>query len=193
MLDKNNKFNLYLGEAIYLGWVLNNNKACIEKEEAHLVWSHMMARFISNKTKTHLLRHSESAKGVIVCHRHQSSEATKAKWVEIDGVKLLEEHVQRVMVKKATPDWLPFLPGSSFWVPPPPSPFLHKFSIPSHPFFLQQGLSSFACLSQPHCLFVNKQFILYCSLLHVRRRIWECYCHPTRDRGYCATQGYDTR
>ncbi|KAL2960815.1 hypothetical protein AAZX31_17G057600 [Glycine max] len=96
------------------------------------------------------------------------------------------------MVKKATPDWLPFLPGSSFWVPPPPSPLLHTFSIPSHPFFLQQGLSSFACLSQPHCLFVNKQFILYCSLLHVRRRIWECYCHPTRDRGYCATQGYVT-
>uniref|UniRef100_A0A0R0GVJ7 Uncharacterized protein n=1 Tax=Glycine max TaxID=3847 RepID=A0A0R0GVJ7_SOYBN len=91
----------------------------------------MMARFISNKTKTHLLRHSESAKGVIVCHRHQSSEATK----------LLEEHVQRVMVKKATPDWLPFLPGSSFWVPPPPSPFLHKFSIPSHPFFLQDDES----------------------------------------------------
>ncbi|TKY54529.1 hypothetical protein E2542_SST18939 [Spatholobus suberectus] len=98
-----------------------------------------MARFIS-KTKT-LLRHSQWAKGAIVCHRHRSSEATKSKWVEIDGVKLLEEHVRRIMVKKATPDWLPFLPGSSFWVPPPPSPFLHKFSISPQLLFIQDDES----------------------------------------------------
>ncbi|RDX76850.1 hypothetical protein CR513_43114, partial [Mucuna pruriens] len=91
-----------------------------------------MARFISNT----LLRHSQSAKGIIVCHRHRSSEATKSKWVDIDGVKLLEEHVHHIMVKKATPDWLPFLPGSSYWVPPPPSPFLHKLSISSQLFFI---------------------------------------------------------
>ncbi|XP_047171355.1 uncharacterized protein LOC124839551 [Vigna umbellata] len=95
----------------------------------------MMARFIS-KSKT-LLRHSQSPKVLIVCHRHRSSEAMKSKWVEIEGVKLLEDHAHRVMVMKATPDWLPFLPGSSFWVPPPPSPFLPKFSIPTQPFLLQ--------------------------------------------------------
>ncbi|CAJ1941770.1 unnamed protein product [Sphenostylis stenocarpa] len=95
----------------------------------------MMARFVS-KSKT-LLRHSQCPKALILCHRQRSSEATRSKWVEIDGVKLLDEHGHRVMVKKATPDWLPFLPGSSFWVPPPPSPFLHKFFIHPQPFLIQ--------------------------------------------------------
>ncbi|XP_027330747.1 uncharacterized protein LOC113846544 [Abrus precatorius] len=99
-----------------------------------------MARFVSH-SKT-LLRHgnaSQTAKGVKVSHRHRSSEA---KWVEIDDVKLLEEHHHRITVKKATPDWLPFLPGSSFWVPPPPSPFLHKFSISSSQLFFIQSSES---------------------------------------------------
>ncbi|KAK7329746.1 hypothetical protein VNO77_23923 [Canavalia gladiata] len=80
----------------------------------------MMGRFISNWNNT-LLRH---AKG----HRHRS---TKSHGIEINDFKLLEEHVHRITVKKATPDWLPFLPGSSFWVPPPPSPFLRKLTISS--------------------------------------------------------------
>ncbi|XP_068463878.1 uncharacterized protein [Phaseolus vulgaris] len=95
----------------------------------------MMARFIS-KSKT-LLRHSQSPKVLIVCHRHRSSEAMKSKWGEMEGVKLLEDHAHRVMIMKATPDWLPFLPGYSFWVPPPTSPFFHKFSIPAQPFLMQ--------------------------------------------------------
>ncbi|KAK7388139.1 hypothetical protein VNO78_22946 [Psophocarpus tetragonolobus] len=115
-----------------------------------------MARLIS-KTKTNtFLRHSNS-------HRHRSSEAPKCKWVEIDGVKLLEEHFHRVMVKKATPDWLPFLPGSSFWVPPP---FLHKFSVPSQPFLgsLFSLLSSLFSLSFSLSLsFTNKPFSI-CSV-----------------------------
>ncbi|KAL2338680.1 hypothetical protein Fmac_013126 [Flemingia macrophylla] len=91
----------------------------------------MMARLISisnanananAKTPTLLLLQSAI--------RHRSSEAFKSKWVEIDGgVKLFEEHAHHVMVKQATPDWLPFRPGSSFWVPPPPSPFHTKFSV----------------------------------------------------------------
>lgn len=114
----------------------------------------MMARFIS-KSKT-LLRHSQSPKVLIVCHRHRSSEAMKSKWVEIEGVKLLEDHAHRVMVMKATPDWLPFLPGSSFWVPPPPSPFSHKFSIPTQPFLLQGSFFFFF-----HSLFFSIPSMLY--------------------------------
>lgn len=30
----------------------------------------------------------------------------------------LEDMIHQVMLKKSTPDWLPFLPGSSFWVAP---------------------------------------------------------------------------
>ncbi|KAE9608088.1 hypothetical protein Lalb_Chr08g0231811 [Lupinus albus] len=30
-------------------------------------------------------------------------------------LKLFDQLIQRILVKKATPDWLPFVPGSSFW------------------------------------------------------------------------------
>ncbi|WJX57683.1 dihydrolipoyl dehydrogenase [Trifolium repens] len=36
-------------------------------------------------------------------------------------LKLFDELIQRSLVKKSTPDWLPFVPGSSFWVPPRPT------------------------------------------------------------------------
>ncbi|XP_062077419.1 uncharacterized protein LOC133782211 [Humulus lupulus] len=41
-------------------------------------------------------------------------------------IKKLDDIVHRIIVQRATPDWLPFLPGSSFWVPPRRDPF--KFS-----------------------------------------------------------------
>ncbi|KAJ0090992.1 hypothetical protein Patl1_14165 [Pistacia atlantica] len=34
------------------------------------------------------------------------------------AIKKLEDIVQKIIVQKATPDWLPFMPGWSFWVPP---------------------------------------------------------------------------
>lgn len=37
-------------------------------------------------------------------------------------LKLFDDLIHRILVKKATPDWLPFVPGSSFWVPPRPTP-----------------------------------------------------------------------
>lgn len=126
----------------------------------------MMARFIS-KSKT-LLRHSQSPKVLIVCHRHRSSEAMKAKWGEMEGVKLLEDHAHRVMIMKATPDWLPFLPGYSFWVPPPTSPFFHKFSIPAQPFLMQGSLFS------THSLFISTNPITLYSF-NARGSFWECY------------------
>ncbi|XP_010087989.2 uncharacterized protein LOC21399889 [Morus notabilis] len=33
-------------------------------------------------------------------------------------LKKLDDIVHRFIVQRATPDWLPFLPGYSFWVPP---------------------------------------------------------------------------
>ncbi|RDY09868.1 hypothetical protein CR513_05696 [Mucuna pruriens] len=38
------------------------------------------------------------------------------------ALKHFDDLIHRILVKKATPDWLPFVPGSSFWVPPRPSP-----------------------------------------------------------------------
>ncbi|XP_022730412.1 uncharacterized protein LOC111285305 [Durio zibethinus] len=57
--------------------------------------------------------------------RHFSS---KAELFEIDldsasssasAINKMEEIVHNIIVQKSTPDWLPFLPGSSFWVPLP--------------------------------------------------------------------------
>ncbi|CAO2189202.1 unnamed protein product [Urochloa humidicola] len=34
------------------------------------------------------------------------------------GIRRLEDAIHGVLVRRATPDWLPFVPGGSFWVPP---------------------------------------------------------------------------
>lgn len=38
--------------------------------------------------------------------------------VEVLKMRKLEEAIHALFVEKSTPDWLPFIPGSSFWVPP---------------------------------------------------------------------------
>lgn len=46
-----------------------------------------------------------------------SSASSKAE-AEAAILKKLNEFVRRIIVHNSTPDWLPFSPGSSFWVPP---------------------------------------------------------------------------
>ncbi|XP_068481701.1 uncharacterized protein [Phaseolus vulgaris] len=63
-----------------------------------------------------------------VALRRRSSKAGASQVVEVDmaeydvALKHFDDLIHRILVKKATPDWLPFVPGSSFWVPPRPSP-----------------------------------------------------------------------
>ncbi|XP_050233528.1 uncharacterized protein LOC126682015 [Mercurialis annua] len=33
-------------------------------------------------------------------------------------LRKLEDAIHRIIVRRAAPDWLPFIPGSSYWVPP---------------------------------------------------------------------------
>ncbi|XP_018852764.2 uncharacterized protein LOC109014692 [Juglans regia] len=40
--------------------------------------------------------------------------------LEALAMKKLDDLIHRIIVQKSTPDWLPFVPGSSFWVPPRP-------------------------------------------------------------------------
>ncbi|XP_066325764.1 uncharacterized protein [Miscanthus floridulus] len=47
---------------------------------------------------------------------HGSSPSSPS--VEVVGIRRLEEAIHGVMVRRAAPDWLPFVPGGSFWVPP---------------------------------------------------------------------------
>ncbi|XP_039050168.1 uncharacterized protein LOC120191251 [Hibiscus syriacus] len=34
-------------------------------------------------------------------------------------LRRFEDAIHRIIVQRSEPDWLPFLPGSSYWVPPP--------------------------------------------------------------------------
>ncbi|XP_076907687.1 uncharacterized protein LOC143564231 [Bidens hawaiensis] len=38
--------------------------------------------------------------------------------VEVLGIRKLEDAIHNIIVRKSAPDWLPFVPGSSYWVPP---------------------------------------------------------------------------
>ncbi|KAI3443419.1 hypothetical protein Pfo_000084 [Paulownia fortunei] len=72
-------------------------------------------------------------------HRHRSNKTHHAQLIEVDldpasasqpdspeaaaevitvGIKKLEEAIHSIIVRRAAPDWLPFLPGYSYWVPP---------------------------------------------------------------------------
>lgn len=67
-------------------------------------------------------------------HRHGSNQSGKQQpqLIEVDldssssssdgevlGIKKLEDVIHNIIVKRSAPDWLPFIPGSSYWVPPP--------------------------------------------------------------------------
>ncbi|XP_042989233.1 uncharacterized protein LOC122316623 [Carya illinoinensis] len=55
-----------------------------------------------------------------------SSSSSSSSFSDDDGefgalaMKKLDDLIHRIIVQKSTPDWLPFVPGSSFWVPPRP-------------------------------------------------------------------------
>lgn len=67
-------------------------------------------------------------------HRHRSTKSHRAQLIEIDtdqpdtpeaaaeviafGIRKLEDAIHSIIVRRAAPDWLPFLPGYSYWVPP---------------------------------------------------------------------------
>eukprot|EP01018_Ginkgo_biloba_P003479 Gb_25277 [translate_table: standard] len=42
--------------------------------------------------------------------------------IEVFTVNRLEEAIRGMVVRRSAPRWLPFLPGSSYWVPPPDNP-----------------------------------------------------------------------
>ncbi|PSS01317.1 Coiled-coil domain-containing protein [Actinidia chinensis var. chinensis] len=67
----------------------------------------------------------------ILIHRNRSNQTGKAQLVEVDlesegggggevevmGVRKLEDVIHSIIVRRSAPDWLPFIPGSSYWVP----------------------------------------------------------------------------
>ncbi|GER53677.1 hypothetical protein STAS_31208 [Striga asiatica] len=43
--------------------------------------------------------------------------------VEARVVERIEDYIHSIIVQRSRPDWLPFVPGGSFWVPPRPSSY----------------------------------------------------------------------
>ncbi|CAI9766017.1 unnamed protein product [Fraxinus pennsylvanica] len=94
-----------------------------------------MARILSHALRRANL-HPGSAPRALITRRHFSDQSGKTEVelieVEVDqsssheaaaevisaGIKRLEEAIHRIVVRRSAPDWLPFLPGYSYWVPP---------------------------------------------------------------------------
>ncbi|KAK9097505.1 hypothetical protein Sjap_023002 [Stephania japonica] len=65
--------------------------------------------------------------------RSRSSGSEKAQLIEVDldqdgevevmGMRRIEDAIHSLMLRRAAPDWLPFVPGSSYWVPPRKRPY----------------------------------------------------------------------
>ncbi|OIS97021.1 PREDICTED: uncharacterized protein LOC109234353 [Nicotiana attenuata] len=111
-----------------------------------------MARLLSNnsqiQTLTRTLTRPKFAPPLVLTLRHRSNsnrsgdgdgsgegEPPHPQLIEIDldsssigsegGIRKLEEVIHSVIVRRSAPDWLPFLPGYSYWVPPLPNqPFV---------------------------------------------------------------------
>ncbi|GMH03871.1 hypothetical protein Nepgr_005710 [Nepenthes gracilis] len=59
--------------------------------------------------------------------RKRSNQSEKSNLIEIEfgseteieriAIQKLEDAIHRIIIKRSQPDWLPFVPGASYWVP----------------------------------------------------------------------------
>ncbi|KAG8638183.1 uncharacterized protein LOC110599633 isoform X1 [Manihot esculenta] len=87
-----------------------------------------MALSVSSKTKTYLTTAPAKAFTRFLSLRSQSNTPSHPYHTDLSDdsstdplLRKLEDAIHRILVRRAAPDWLPFLPGSSYWVPPPRS------------------------------------------------------------------------
>ncbi|KAL9402993.1 hypothetical protein Peur_006842 [Populus x canadensis] len=89
-----------------------------------------MARSLSvSLTKTYCLTSPTRFSSRLLTLRAQSNIPNSNSPSETDDsssstdplLRKLEDAIHRIIVRRAAPDWLPFLPGSSYWVPSPRS------------------------------------------------------------------------
>ncbi|XP_047317786.1 uncharacterized protein LOC124921202 [Impatiens glandulifera] len=69
-----------------------------------------------------------SIRPFLITNRTRSNLSGKGQLIDIDlesdgdfevmDMRRLEDVIHGIIVKRAAPDWLPFRPGSSYWVPP---------------------------------------------------------------------------
>ncbi|WOL19767.1 hypothetical protein Cni_G28569 [Canna indica] len=44
--------------------------------------------------------------------------AAEREETEVDVFRRVDDAIHAILIRKSAPDWLPFIPGSSYWVPP---------------------------------------------------------------------------
>ncbi|XP_050269594.1 uncharacterized protein LOC126713775 [Quercus robur] len=85
----------------------------------------------SINTHTHSrLFFSSSSSSIEIDHLGGAASSSDGEF-EALALKRLDDLIHGIIVQKSTPDWLPFVPGSSFWVPPRPN-FLDLVTNLSH-------------------------------------------------------------
>lgn len=70
-------------------------------------------RLLSHRNQS---SHSDYFQAVDLSHIESPSSDTEL--IEALAVQKIEDAIHRIVVRRSAPDWLPFLPGSSYWVPP---------------------------------------------------------------------------
>lgn len=88
-----------------------------------------MALSLSSKTKAYLTSSPARSIPRFLALRAQSNTPSHPNHIDFSddssstdpSLRKLEDAIHRIIVRRAAPDWLPFLPGSSYWVPPPRS------------------------------------------------------------------------
>jgi hypothetical protein len=84
-------------------------------------------------------------------------------------VRQLEDAIHRIIVRRSAPDWLPFLPGASYWVPPRPRSCSHGLANLVHqlanPLTQEESMATTSDRGWPSsAYFINGlvHFFLYC-------------------------------
>ncbi|KAL4652005.1 hypothetical protein ACB092_01G201700 [Castanea dentata] len=96
------------------------------------------ALILKSSTNTNTNTHSRLFFSSSIEIDHLGGAASSSSSSSSDGefealaLKRLDDLIHGIIVQKSTPDWLPFVPGSSFWVPPRPN-FLDLVTKLSHP------------------------------------------------------------
>ncbi|KAJ9164501.1 hypothetical protein P3X46_024071 [Hevea brasiliensis] len=112
-----------------------------------------MALSLSSKTKTYLTTFMARSIPRFLALRAHSNTPSHPNHTDISDdssstdslLRKLEDAIHQIIVRRAAPDWLPFLPGSSYWVPPPRSTagslgIAHLVEKPANPLTDEESL-----------------------------------------------------
>ncbi|KAF9614839.1 hypothetical protein IFM89_020895 [Coptis chinensis] len=98
--------------------------------------SQNLLRFTSTSASSLSILSKKSSRYVNNRSRSTQSENKGGQLIEVDleaanpennellgGMRRLEDAIHGIIVRRSAPDWLPFIPGSSYWVPPRKRPY----------------------------------------------------------------------